>query len=300
MFNLLSDALQARRVTAFHEADCRDHYVNVGPVLDAAVWYATHWGALVVPADPILKKPMIRTGKSHSENSSAVPRVLRSWPQWSVPGVRIALVTGPVSGLLVIDVDSSATVNGLESLRQLEERLGALPETPRQRTPRGFHLVFAYPSDIDIRNSASKLAPGIDIRGIGGIFIVPPAPERRWDTDAHPTQLRPANLPANWIGALTCSAGRSLGSAAMASNGARTFGRHRAGSDGRFRLPDLILAGERNDTLFRYASSMHARMVTWSRLVAAVERINRERCRPCLADTEVQAILSSVERYRVE
>jgi hypothetical protein len=36
-------------------------------------------------------------------------------------------------------------------------------------------LFFVYPKGQDIRNSAGKLGPGLDIRGAGGYVILPPS-----------------------------------------------------------------------------------------------------------------------------
>ena len=51
-----------------------------------------------------------------------------------------------------------------------------LPQTWTVRTASGgLHLYFRWPEQ-PIRNSASKIAPGIDVRGDGGYVIVPPSP----------------------------------------------------------------------------------------------------------------------------
>src|SRR5262249_7953342 len=42
-------------------------------------------------------------------------------------------------------------------------------------TPRGGrHLIFAWDPNVDIRNSASKIGPGIDVRGNGGYICLSP------------------------------------------------------------------------------------------------------------------------------
>jgi hypothetical protein len=105
-------------------------------------------------------------------DASASELVVRAW--WARhPHASIGLLTGQRAGIVVIDVDGAV---GLESLRAIEARYGALPLTPRVITSRGIHLYFIYPSDATdggVRNNASAIAPGIDVRGNGGYVVAP-------------------------------------------------------------------------------------------------------------------------------
>ena len=58
------------------------------------------------------------------------------------------------------------------SLRKLQRKHGKLPETVTVRTGRGMHLYFR-PGDTVVRNSASRLGAGVDIRGDGGYVVGP-------------------------------------------------------------------------------------------------------------------------------
>jgi hypothetical protein len=94
------------------------------------------------------------------------------------PHANLAVVTGPESNVFILDVDSADGHGreGFQSLKVLEAQHGKLPRTLRARTPTGGgHVYFKYPSGIDIRNSTSHLAPGIDIRGRGGMCLLPPS-----------------------------------------------------------------------------------------------------------------------------
>ncbi len=91
---------------------------------------------------------------------------LRSW--FSEP-MNLAVVTGAVSGVVVIDADSPAAT------RWIAEHL---PRTPWQtRTSRGFHLWYRHPDDVRVGNRARLLTPegrlAIDVRGDGGYVIAP-------------------------------------------------------------------------------------------------------------------------------
>ncbi len=81
----------------------------------------------------------------------------------------IAVATGEVSGIWVMDVDE------LESLHTLETQYGALPKTPLVRTGGGGrHFYFRHPG-VRVPNSQSKIAKKIDVRGDGGYVLLPPS-----------------------------------------------------------------------------------------------------------------------------
>jgi hypothetical protein len=88
--------------------------------------------------------------------------------EWFATEQNLAIVTGAVSGVVVVDVDS------LEALQWIGARL---PRTPWQvRTSRGFHLYYRHPGRT-VRNLA-QLDTGsgriaLDVRGDGGYVIGP-------------------------------------------------------------------------------------------------------------------------------
>jgi len=82
--------------------------------------------------------------------------------------VNVGIVTGRRSGFFVLDIDTEA---GLAELRSR----GELTSTYAVRTGGGgYQLYYALP-DHEVPNSASKLAPGVDIRGEGGQVVAPPS-----------------------------------------------------------------------------------------------------------------------------
>src|SRR5215217_5420709 len=83
---------------------------------------------------------------------------------WTWPGVGI--VTGPVSGVLVLDVDGP---EGEEELRQHGH-----PVTPMVRTASGgLHLYFRHPEQL-VRTGI-RVAPGLDVKAAGGYVVAPPS-----------------------------------------------------------------------------------------------------------------------------
>ena len=96
--------------------------------------------------------------------------------QFSTPGAAmIGVPTGQGAGFFVVDLDVKNGGQGLEWLAANQHRL------PRTRTHRtrsgGQHLLFQWPEGRTIRNSASRVAPGVDVRGNGGYIITPPSPD---------------------------------------------------------------------------------------------------------------------------
>ena len=76
-----------------------------------------------------------------------------------------------MSRIFVIDIDGP---DAEAELRKLEAQYGPIPPTVESITARGRHLFFHYPEQ-PVRNSAGKLAPGIDVRGDGGYVLAPPS-----------------------------------------------------------------------------------------------------------------------------
>jgi hypothetical protein len=87
------------------------------------------------------------------------------------PGRLIGVPTGFVSGIFVVDIDGPRHP---EADEWHERHAPYIPET-RQHITRsgGLHLLFKHRTGL--RNTASKLAPGVDTRGEGGYVLWWPA-----------------------------------------------------------------------------------------------------------------------------
>lgn len=91
---------------------------------------------------------------------------LDAW--FSVAPMNIAIITGAVSGVIVIDADAA------DALRWCTQRL---PYTPWQtQTSRGFHLWYRHPGEPVANRARLETRHGrlaIDVRGDGGFVIAP-------------------------------------------------------------------------------------------------------------------------------
>lgn len=116
-------------------------------------------------------------------------------------GLNIGLVTGPDTGLVVLDIDGT---EGLASVAALEEQYGPLPETIAVTTGSGGrHCYFLAPTGETILNSASKIAPKVDFRGEHGFVVAPPSKHisggsYRWAEGNSPDDLPLAEMP-EWL-----------------------------------------------------------------------------------------------------
>src|SRR5699024_3398876 len=74
-------------------------------------------------------------------------------------------------GVFVLDIDKGHA-DGADGFATLEEYGWDLPATRTHTTQSGgAHMFFKVPDGVTIRNSAGKLGPGLDIRGVGGYII---------------------------------------------------------------------------------------------------------------------------------
>lgn len=109
------------------------------------------------------KRPLTKHG--FKDATTDLEQVEHWWSQH--PDALVGVPTGIASRLLVVDVDP-------EGAEWYHEHASELTCGRVHHTRRGYHLLYRMPS-AEIRNSASKIAPGIDIRGEGGYMIWWPA-----------------------------------------------------------------------------------------------------------------------------
>jgi hypothetical protein len=125
------------------------------------------WPVFACKAD---KTPITAHGFKDASHERGV--ILRQFANSSAQ--MIGCPTGSESGFIVIDVDIKRGARGME---WLDSKSDKLPPTRTHRTlSGGLHLLFRAPDGVEIGNSASRVAPGVDVRGEGGYIIVPPSP----------------------------------------------------------------------------------------------------------------------------
>lgn len=251
------------------------------PLLAAALNYAAH-GWPVMPCNPHSKTPLGELVKRGLHDATKTESTIRYW--WSCcPTANIGVVTGPESGLLVLDLDRHSDVDGVALAESL---YGFEVQGPAQRTGGGgLQAFYRHPAGADLRCvTALDGHPGIDVKGAGGYVVVPPS--------IHPNGVAYAWLespdgelpePPTWLletlqrapraPAPHTPSGQNLGESA------------------------LILEGARNDALTALGGLMRRRGMAPEALEAGLLAENAAHCLPPLPEAEVRGIARSVGRY---
>ena len=126
-------------------------------------------GLPVFPCDG-RKRPRTEHGFYDAARDPAAIRRMFAHPAAALIGVP----TGSTSGFVVVDVDVKGGKRGGEWLGR---HASILPRTRVHSTVSGgLHLLFRQPEGVEIPNSQSGIAPGVDVRGRGGYVIAPPSP----------------------------------------------------------------------------------------------------------------------------
>lgn len=110
------------------------------------------------------KKPWVEDWPNVATQDAAI--VTRWWRKY--PDACVGVPMGSRSGLVAIDIDP----RGRQWFAVHRKALGTYQLNP---TVRGRHLVYRYPADTSIRNTESKVADGVDVRGEGGFLLWWPA-----------------------------------------------------------------------------------------------------------------------------
>jgi len=107
--------------------------------------------------------------EQYSQTPPTEDEIRKWWTKW--PTANIGLITGRVSGVVVVDID---TKKGADPNSVYDKR----PTNLIARTgSNGFHLFYDYPggvSRVPNRVNAGGIK-GVDVRGDGGIIILPPS-----------------------------------------------------------------------------------------------------------------------------
>jgi len=226
------------------------------------------WRVFPVGSD---KKPTVKDWPNEATTDRAK---IADW--WGAnPNAGIGLATGKQSGLFVVDIDAGH--NGFETMAGLP----VMPDTVISNTGGGGkHILFKYPS-IEIRNSASKIGQGIDVRGEGGYVVAPRSPHPsghfyEWDKEHLPSKTQLADAPA-WLLKILVDE-KPQQQIVTTSEGA-------------------YISGQRNNALTSLAGTMRRKNMSEDAIFLAINAENLNRCIPPLPESEVRLIVSSVMRY---
>lgn len=225
-------------------------------------------GLSVIPIRRGDKKPLLESWKEYQERRATEEEIETWWKKW--PEANIGIVTGKISGLIVLDID------GQEGLETIKAKNYPLPPTWASRTGGGgFHYLYKWPGK-EIGNFARKL-PGIDLRGDGGYVVAPPsihASGKKYNWLIPPEGEELAD-PPDWLLEL-----------------AETKGGKLEPEDWKVTL----IEGQRNTELTRRAGSLLAKGIPAGEVLTMLKAWNTEHCEPPLPEEEVKSIVESIAR----
>lgn len=260
-----------------------------GPtMLDAALRYARRgWAVFPVhyPAngkcscgysscENVAKHPLTENGLKDA--STAEADVLRWWARW--PQANIGIATG-ASNLVVLDIDPRHS--GDASLEAVRAAHGEIDTAIVLTGGGGEHYYFRAPANVHVTSRTNALGlqyPGIDVRAAGGYVLAPPslhASGQRYVPEASGAR-KLAEVPAWLLDALQQQDRRPISGA----------------DDGA-----VIIAGERNAALARYAGRLRRLGTSVEAMTDALLAMNERQVRPKLDEREIRAIAVSIGRY---
>src|SRR5690606_8445261 len=133
-------------------------------------------------------------------------------------------------------------------------------------------------------NNGAALGPGLDLQGEGSLIVAAPSRHKsgkayEWASGCAPWELELAPLPA-WVLALV-DANQQQRRAGKAPRGSAT-------------LPDKILEGARDETLFLWACYLRGQQgLEEDEILARLREENEARCEPPLDDADLRKIAQS-------
>lgn len=220
-----------------------------------------------------------RTMHGLNDATSNLEQIAKWWEQW--PAANIGVRTGDPSGVVVVDVDTRH--GGKEAWIDLMAEHDEVHTGPACLTGSGgMHLYYEHPVK-PVRNSASLVAPGIDIRGDGGYVIAPPSihmlgTSYTWIEGYEPWTRAPQPIPSWLLEAMLQSPKGGIGNALPAGS--------------------PIPNGKRRQTLLSIAGSMRQYGLGETAIFNALMAENVERCMEPLDPREVATLAADVvKRY---
>lgn len=203
------------------------------------------------PLKPKDKVPFLKWAEVATCNT----QMLNGWFD-NYPDANIGIACGKRSGIIVLDVDAGH--GGYESLTQLTDKHGKLPETPVSKTGSGGeHIFFKHPG-IEIRNSAGKLGQGLDIRSDGGYVVAPPSLHPNGNPYEWVVETDLADMPA-WMVELLKETKPEVKEAQVVTDGM---------------IPD----GQRHDVFVKFAGAMRRKGFSADAIYQALLVENKTRC----------------------
>jgi len=250
----------------------------IKPTLEICLEYLNrHWS--IIPVLSRDKRPAIRWAEYQHRHASR--EEVEAWfERW--PASNIGIVTGAISGLVVLDID--AEHGGNKSLTDLTKKYGPIPETIEVITGGGGrHLYFKHPGGL-VKNQVG-LVKGVDLRGDGGCVVAPPSMHASgvlyaWRAHHAPDQIELAVMP-KWLL-------NEVSSEKQARGHTLDYWRKL--------IRNGVVQGERNTQVASISGHLLWHGVDPEVVQELMLCWNRVRCQPPLSDKEIVVTVDSITR----
>ncbi len=224
----------------------------------------------VLPLKPKGKAPALDKWEKYQRERVTVEELDQWETNYWTQGANLAIITGEISGVVVIDVDSE---QGFEEL--LKHWDG---ETLTVKTSKGRHFYFKHPSDGYALTNSVKFLLGVDFRGNGGYVVAPPSihesgHEYTWENWGIPI----ADLPLALLNII------------------REKGERKPPVSAEEWKID-IQEGERDEKVTRLAGKLLQAAVPFDMALKQMKDFNNEHCKPPLEERQVEKCVKSAAR----
>ena len=224
------------------------------------------WG--VLPVKPDEKRPYMTNWLQYTKTKPPKDMVL-NWFH-ALSGAGVGVVTGRVSNMVVLDVESYCPT-------PIEKLLEMYPTQMYSRTGSGgYHLFYQYPTAMARVSNRVKLMEGVDLRADGGFIVLPPT-------------LHPSGNRYQWV---------KRGPLGTFPKSLLDLDSQPKTQQGEGWITDLlhgVSEGGRNDACARLAGYFFKKGLTYDIVEALLMEWN-ERNDPPLTAREMRTTIKSIER----
>lgn len=243
-------------------------------------------GFAVFPVAPRGKVPASEARHGLNDWTDNPDNVINYWTEH--PNANIGITCGaPSGGLLVLDFDVSDSKDGLATLKEWETTHGELPDTPMAVTGSGGRHYFFRTGRTNIHPSTNSTL-GVDVRCDGSFVVAAGSIHpngQMYEWIASPWEMDIATADDNVYDFLDY----------IQRNGSDEVNARK--ENGKFKLPDTIKKGERDNILFKYASHLRSIGRSDNEILTTVAGANAMLCKPPMDSSDIKRICRSACKY---
>ena len=214
------------------------------------------------------KRPLVKWERYQKERADE--EQIQHWFE-QYPQMNIGVVTGAISGIVVIDVESGGSTK-------------EFPPTVISRTGGGgWHLYYRHPG-VAIKNSVKDIAPLTDVRGDGCYVVLPPsvhASGNNYEWAMSPNVADFADLPPHILEKIKAPKGKI---------------------DWKELSTTKVPEGRRNNTAAQFIGKLLHRLPPelWETVWPAVKEWNQKNCNPSLDEKELRSVFESIGKRQLD